>query len=97
MKFKGAGLETGGAPRPWDDTTSINVAELTLDAPAPANCSSGGKRRGFATRISREPEAGQTVTVGLPRPDVRIELSPLSLVLEAKVTRQIVEFKGSAS
>ncbi|OUM45093.1 alcohol dehydrogenase catalytic domain-containing protein [Arthrobacter sedimenti] len=33
MKFRGAVLETVGAPTPWTDTTPINVAELTLDAP----------------------------------------------------------------
>lgn len=35
MKFRGAVLETIGAPAPWADSTPINVAELTLDRPGP--------------------------------------------------------------
>lgn len=35
MKFRGAVLEKIGAPTPWQETSPINVAELTLDPPGP--------------------------------------------------------------
>lgn len=52
-----------------------------------------GSSRALESAISLTKPGGRTVTVGLPSPDARVEISPLSLVVEAR--RIIGSYMGS--
>lgn len=61
---------------------------------APAVVEAAGHPRAFETAIALTAPGGTTVTVGLPAPDARSEISPLQLTAEARTV--IGSYLGSA-
>lgn len=61
---------------------------------APAVIEAAGHPRAFETAVALTAPGGTTVTVGLPAPDARAEISPLQLTAEARTV--IGSYLGSA-
>ena len=61
---------------------------------APVVIEAAGSARAFETAFAATEPGGRTVTVGLPSPDARVSLSPLTLTAEARTV--IGSYLGSA-
>ncbi|NLE79363.1 MAG: alcohol dehydrogenase catalytic domain-containing protein [Rhodococcus sp.] len=67
---------------------------VSLGVRAPIVIEAAGNARAFETAVSATAAGGKTITVGLPSPDARSSISPLTLVAEARTI--IGSYLGSA-
>ncbi|GAA1830901.1 alcohol dehydrogenase catalytic domain-containing protein [Agromyces salentinus] len=92
----GSGNTTGNTGTTGNDTSSSTSGTDPADAAAraPLVIEAAGSARAFETAFALTAPGGTTVTVGLPAPDARADLSPLTLTAEARTV--IGSYLGSA-
>ncbi len=88
-----------GVRHKLDAALELGVAEVYTpaelgDVKAPIVIEAAGNARAFETAFTATAPGGKTVTVGLPAPDARSSLSPLTLTAEARTV--IGSYLGSA-
>jgi alcohol dehydrogenase len=76
------------------DAVYTTARALEIGLKAPVVIEAAGHRRAFEAAVQLTAPGGTTVTVGLPHPDARAEISPLVLTAEARTI--VGSYLGSA-